>query len=282
MDSEALIELIRQHRPWHQNIRLTENVDVKSAFKPEELERKNNENVAFFDHHDSFVNKIKRLYPDGVEGKTFLDCACNAGSYCFWMRDLGAAHTRGFDVRKHWIDQAELIRKHRTTHPNDGIRFDVCDLMALPELDVKPVDLVMFKGIFYHLADPIRGLKIAADLTKDTIWLNTARMFVEDDRALHCAFEQTERKMSGAHSLSWIPTGPKVIAMMLYWLGFTDIWHVFSKRNENNPKHGRMELIASRTAGRLDGLEGHKDAKRMPTDGFAHVKQANDSILEMH
>lgn len=282
MDSKALIELIRDHRPWHQNIRLTEDVDVRSAFEPEELVRKNNENVGFIDHHDSFVNKIKLIYPEGVKGKTFLDCACNAGSYCFWMRDMGAANTRGFDVRKHWIDQAMLIKKHRTIHPNDGISFDVCDLMRLPELGVEPVDLVMFKGIFYHLADPIRGLKIAADLAKDTIWLNTSRMFGEDDRALHCVFENVDRKMSGAHSLSWIPTGPKVIAMMLYWLGFTDIWHVFSKRDKDSPKHGRMELIASRTPGRLDGYAEHEGARKMSTEGFNNSKKADRSILEMH
>lgn len=282
MDSDALIELIRQHRPWHQNIRLNDEVDVRSAFEPEELERKNNENVAFFDHHDSFVNKIGLIYPDGVEGKTFLDCACNAGSYCFWMRDMGAARTRGFDVRKHWIDQALLVKEHRTIHSNDGISFDVCDLMNLPELSVEPVDLVMFKGILYHLADPIRGLKIAADLAKDTVWLNTARLFVEDDRALHCVFEKTDRKMSGAHSLSWIPTGPKVIAMMLYWLGFTDIWHVFSKRDKNSERNGRMELIASRTPGRLDGFERHESAQRISMDGFDESMKADDSVLKMH
>ncbi len=282
MDSKTLVELIRKHRPWHQNIQFTPEVDVRSAFEADELVRKNNENVAFIDHHDGWVEKVNLIFPNGVEGKSFLDCACNAGSYCFWMRDMGASQVHGFDVRQHWIDQANLIKEHRTVHPTDGISFDVCDLMQLPNLDIEAADFVLFKGIFYHLADPIRGLKIAADLCKDTILVNTSRMFVEDDRSLHCAFEQIERKMSGAHSLSWIPTGPKVIAMMLYWMGFVDIWHVFSKRDENNPKHGRMEVVASRNAGQLDAFEGHEHARRMPTDGYRHAKKADDDMLSLH
>jgi len=282
MDPKSLKELIRQHRPWHQNIQLTAEVDVQSAFEPDELVRKNNENVAFIDHHDSWATKVKHIYPDGFEGKTFLDCACNAGSYCFWMRDLGASGAHGFDVRKHWIDQANLIKQHRSLKPTDGTSFEVCDLMQLPERNIQAADFVLFKGIFYHLADPIRGLKIAADLTKDTILVNTSRMFVEDDRGLHCVFEQIERKMSGAHSLSWIPTGPKVIAMMLYWLGFVDIWHVFSNQDADNPKHGRMELVASRTAGRLDAFKDYENAQRMPTSGYSHAKTADDNVLSMH
>lgn len=282
MEHSQLVELIRKHRPWHQNLGLTPNLDVRAAFSPEELRRENNENVAFFDHHKVFTNKIRKIYPGGVEGKTFLDCACNAGSYCFWMRELGASSAHGFDVREHWINQAKLIQQHSTVLPTDQITFEVCDLMRLPERNIQPVDLVMFKGIFYHLADPIRGLKIAADLARETIWLNTSRMFVDDDRSLHCVFEDTEAKMSGAHSLSWIPTGPKVIAMMLYWLGFEDIWHVFSNQNPNNPKHGRMEIIASRKKGSLDGLEGHEDAQRMNTSGFSNASVADGSVLSMH
>ena len=282
MDSESLTELIRKHRPWHQNIQLTSDVDIRSAFTPEQLQREKNENVAFIDHIESFFNKVNLIFPEGVKGKSFLDCACNAGSYCFWMREMEASRAHGFDVRQHWIDQANLVRQHRTVHPTDGITFDVCDLMQLPERGVQPADFVLFKGIFYHLADPIRGLKIAADLTKDVLWFNSERMFVEDDRSLHCVFEKIERKMSGAHALSWIPTGPKVITMMLHWLGFSDIWHVFSKRNESNPKHGRMEIIASRTRGRLDGFEGFENAERMPTHGYANSTSADSSILELH
>jgi hypothetical protein len=154
--------------------------------------------------------------------------------------------------------------------------------MQIPERNIEPVDFVLFKGIFYHLADPIRGLKIAADLAKETIWVNTAMIFSEDNQSLHCVFEQIERKMSGKHALSWLPTGPKVIAMMLHWLGFEDIWHMFSKPNQNDPSQGRMEVIASREPGKLDELKVYEGATKMPNDGYAFSSSVDPSVLSMH
>ena len=51
--------------------------------------------------------------------------------------------------------------------PGEDIRFEVCDLYALPELDLPSFDITLFNGIFYHLPEPVTGLKIAADLTKE-------------------------------------------------------------------------------------------------------------------
>ena len=58
------------------------------------------------------------------------------------------------------------------------------DLYDLPERGLEPFDLTIFKGIFYHLPDPVRGLKIAADLTKEALILDTnARAGMPDGAA---------------------------------------------------------------------------------------------------
>lgn len=251
-----------------------------SAFSDEEVKRENNENVSFIDAGEEFKRKMLQILPGGVEGKTFLDCACNSGAYCFWMRDLGAKHAYGFDVRKHWIDQAKFIQQHRQVGPSNNIDFEVFDMMQLGQKNIAPADITLFKGIFYHLADPIQGLKIATDHTKEIIWFNSAVALTGEKQGLVCMFERAEKVMSGVHSLSWTPTGPKVIAMMLHWLGFKDIWHMFTRPYPNG-KFGRMELIACRTPGTLDGIASIKGARRIANEEYTHAIVADEEMKAM-
>ncbi len=281
LDQSQLVEEIRALRPWHQNIRLTDSLQIYDAFSEQERQRANNDNVTMFDFTGRFETVAGSVYPDGLAGKRFLDCACNAGAYCFWARAHGAESTFGFDVREHWIRQAEFVRQHRTAGPVDGMTFRVCDLMELPGQGIEPVDFTLFKGIFYHLADPIRGLKIAADLTREVLWFNSARCFIENTESLYCTFEKPSRLMSGVHALSWIPSGPSVIAKMLYWLGFEDIWHVYSKEYPHRPGFGRMEIMASRIPGRLDQFAESEEAERVDVGAYTHSQQATDEIRDL-
>lgn len=277
MNNEQLIQDIRDLAPWHHNMQLTPEFRIGSAFTEEEVKRENNENVSFIDAGVEFKRKMAKILPDGVENKTFLDCACNAGAYCFWMRDLGAKHAYGFDVREHWINQAKFVQQNRDVGPTDNIDFEVFDMMQLPQRDIEPADITFFKGIFYHLADPIQGLKIATDHTKEILWFNSAVALTGEKQGLICNFERGEKVMSGVHSLSWTPTGPKVITMMLHWLGFSDIWHMFTRPYPNG-KYGRMELIACRTPGTLDGIASLKGTRKMATADFKHAVVADEDI----
>lgn len=274
---QALIDEIRQMRPWHHNIQLTEDLQVRDAFSEEERQKENNDNVAIHNTRRSFQTKLGLMYPDGMQGKRFLDCACNAGGYCFWASELGAK-AYGFDVRDHWINQASFSKQHRSAWQKDNVHFEVRDLMTLPEMNLEPADLTLFKGIFYHLADPVLGLKIAADLTREVIWVNTNRCFIDNTESLYCTFEAPEHPMSGVHALSWIPSGPSVIGKMLYWLGFTDIWHVFSKRYDHRPQIGRMEVIASRVPGLLDELARKENCENVDVASYRNSLQATDDI----
>lgn len=280
-DRESLINRIRELRPWHQNIRLTDSLQIMDAFDDEERKRINNDNVSMIDFGGRFGEKVKMIYPEGLAGKRFLDCACNAGGYCFWARELGADEAIGFDVRKHWIEQAEFVRQNRTLGPVDQIQFRACDLMELPKLEMGQADLTLFKGIFYHLADPILGLKIAADMTREVLWFNSARCFMDNTESLYCTFEASEKLMSGVHALSWIPSGPSVVAKMLYWMGFVDIFHVFSKEYDDRPGFGRMELMASRVPGLLDRLAEEENAERVDVAAYTNSRQATDAVSRL-
>jgi SAM-dependent methyltransferase len=277
-DRQSLLAEIRRLGPWHHNIRLTEDLEIMDAYGEAERERRNNDNISLISSQPSFEYKAGLIYPDGLAGKTFLDCACNAGGYCFWAAELGAEAVFGFDVREHWIRQAKFVQAHRQIAPVDNIRFRTCDLMELPAENLPPADFTLFKGIFYHLADPIRGLKIAADLTREVLWLNTARCFIDNTESLYCTFEAPQNLMSGVHALSWTPSGPSVIGKMLYWLGFRDIRHVFSKQYADRPKFGRMEVIAARQPGMLDRLAEAEDAETVDIAAYRNSRQATDEI----
>ena len=175
-----------------------------------------------------------------------LDCACNCGAYLFWAKDAGAGHCRGFDVREHWIEQARFLQRHRQGS-NDDMQFEARDLMDLPALGLEPFDITVFTGVLYHLADPIRGLRIAADLTNEILFIDTATTWDRPDDGLVLAEESVEPLMSGVHGLAWHPTGPHAIARILAWSGFEHT-HVLRWVTRPGWHGGRLGMVAARRA----------------------------------
>jgi tRNA (mo5U34)-methyltransferase len=256
MDDAGLTEAITSMRPWHHDIALNEQVSTGKVFSPDgSLERHENDGVSLISPRSRFMRQTGQLYPGGMSGKRFLDCACNAGAYCFFARELDAAYALGFDVRSHWINQALFVQQRRTIHSTDRIDFHEIDLMDLPDKKLEPFDFTYFKGIFYHLPDPVTGLKIATELTTDVILVNTAGLRVEGEpRGMTLALEGTEPPMSGVHRLSWMPNSPEVVVEILKWLGFEDFKLTHNVNTED--QRLRFEVIAGRTPGRLEHLDG--------------------------
>jgi SAM-dependent methyltransferase len=170
---------------------------------------------------ESFKAILSRTYPEGLQGRSVLECACNCGASLFWAKELGAGECFGFDIRQHWIDQAHFLREHRPW-PSEGMRFEVRDLYELPSMQIGPFDVTVFNGIFYHLPDPVTGLKIAADLTNELILVDTATLSGHADGFLAVQDESTEELLSGVYGLSWLPTGPNVVRQALRWAGFEE------------------------------------------------------------
>ena len=125
----------------------------------------------------------------------------------------------------------------------------------MPERKLEPFDVTIFSGIFYHLPNPVTGLQIAADATRDVILVNTVGILDSPNpRGMTLKLEGTTQLMSGIYRLSWTPNSPTVIAEILKWLGFTEMKLTLSYLNDVG-RH-RFEIIASRTPGRLKHLEG--------------------------
>lgn len=243
--------------PWHLDVAI--NDELSTAYAVEngaECDESVHGRVSFINPRGSFRQFIARIYPDGLEGRSFMDCACNCGGYSFWARELGAGRTFGFDVREHWINQATFLKEARGE--SDDVRFETADLYDVGSLGLEPFDVTLFKGIFYHLPDPITGLKVAADLTRELLVLNTATRTRLPDGMLSMAEEGSTQLMSGVYGLNWFPTGPVVLKRILRWMGFTDVRLVWWKKDQAAQETrglGRIEIVAAKRDGLLDDFE---------------------------
>jgi tRNA (mo5U34)-methyltransferase len=123
-----------------------------------------------------------------------------------------------------------------------------------------------FKGIFYHLPDPVTGLKIAGDLTKEVLYLSTAFVHRGSDFGLGgliLARQGTAPLMTGVYGLNWYPTGPRVFETLLNWMGFpeTRVSYVllYPEADHRNARFegraGRIGIWAARKEGMLDAIQ---------------------------
>jgi tRNA (mo5U34)-methyltransferase len=204
------------------------------------------------DPRDDFLRTLNAIYPKGLEGRSVLDCGCNSGAYLFLAKEAGAGGCFGFDARELWIEQASFLAENRDP-PTDGMRFEVLNLYDVPSLGLEPSDVVLFNGLFYHLPDPISALRIAADLTKETLIINTAARRGIQEGAL-VPTEQPRNQISGGlYGLRWLPTGPNVLFRLLGWMGFNEVrcswWRPRGQLRD------RIEVVAGREEGSLASFD---------------------------
>ena len=172
--------------------------------------------------------------------------------------DKGARRRQDLRLRRpRALDPAGGVPLEHRTWPSDGIRFEVLDLYDLPKRHLEPFDITLFKGIFYHLPDPVAGLKVAADMTREVLLVDTEVRLDLPDGMLVVRREGTEHPMSGVYGLNWFPTGPDVMARILNWMGFpeTRVTSWIANRTREREQFGRLQIVGAREPGRLDQLE---------------------------
>ncbi|MEO8619695.1 MAG: methyltransferase domain-containing protein [bacterium] len=243
MDANRLRSEIIELGPWHHDVQIAPGIrtgePVPPGTYPSELGT-----PTIFEPELNIRRLFGDIFPTGLEGRSVLDCACNAGGNLFASKRLGAARCFGFDVREHWIRQARFLARHV---PSDDMQFEVRDLATLPDLGLERFDVTLFMGIFYHLPDPMTGLRIAADLTSELLVINTAMRRVRGVDALMVNPESQTLPMSGVHGLAWLPTGDRVLQDILRWCGFPH-----TRVDWQMPRRGkswaRLQLLAAREA----------------------------------
>ncbi len=240
------IEQLRSLAPWHFDMPVADGLRTADgndqlAIRPNAVDPK------------KIGKLLAAIYPEGFAGKRFLDVACNGGCYSLLARDMGAEYVLGFDVRDHWINQAKFLRDNLPGQ-RDVIRFEQCDLLEADKLiGDERFDICLFKGIFYHLPDPVSSLALVANRTDEVLILDTETAIGEKDGFLQLYTEGTENPMSGVHQLAWLPTGPEVLKGILSWLGFPATRLVFWKQPPGRSR-GRLRIVAARNQELLQSM----------------------------
>lgn len=205
--------------PWHLDVKIG---DISTSIGK-------HESIGFVSNEVQFKTLVKTLYPNGVS--SFLDCACNCGAYSFWMEDLGA-ECYGTDIHEHWIKQAFFLQEALKSKKT---RFELKDIRDM-DLSIDR-QFCLFKGIFYHLADPVLTLRKICD-TIETILIDTSYKVGYNDGFLKLEREK-DTLMNGVDNLNWYPTGPEVIRSILDSFGMSST--IYFIRPESN----RLGIIGS-------------------------------------
>lgn len=256
-DSGKLRQEITELGPWHIEIEIIPGVSSSIGRDSGSLKSDNSSPaLGFISPRDAFTKTLHTIYPQGLELRSFLDCGCNCGAFCFWAKELGAGRTLGLDARGHWIRQALLIQKYRDF---PQVEFREMDIYDLSKFQTPRFDITLFRGLFHLLPEPMRGLKIAADLTREVLIFNTPVINVIDpepyDGCLFLAPEPNESLTQGVHNLNWYPSGPNILLKLMEWSGFPHVkLHYYAKgpgaefgsTRLRGQKKGDVQIIAAR------------------------------------
>lgn len=240
MNKEALKQKLSELAPWHFEM------DVKHGLKTidgNKTSYNNSDHVAVVTRLPEELKPLfLDVYPKGFEGKSFLDVGCNGGGYCFVAKKNKAKKVFGFDVRDHWINQANFLKK--VYNYDDSINFKV---MHVEDLNAnEKFDITVFKGVYYHLPRPNRALEHLCNITKEVMFFETASKINGDPDALYYVNESKTHVMSGVDKLAWLPGGPEVLARLFEHYGFPETRVIFWRRRQHGRGRGRIRMVAAR------------------------------------
>lgn len=196
---------------------------------------------------------LKHLYPEGLAGKTFLDVGCNGGGYCFLAKEMGAEYVLGFDAREHWINQARFVANLKGLQDIDFIVEGAHTFTAS-----KRFDFTLFKGIFYHLADPVAALQRAAAATSEFIVVDTATDGARGELLMRFKPEDKGANlMTGVEAIAWWPSGADLICELLKRMGFPATREVYWKRKQTKSAAGggRCRVVGARSEAMLAAFD---------------------------
>lgn len=168
-------------------------------------------------------------YLQDIEGARILDLGAHDGRWSYALAQAGAAEVVGIEARQHLIDNyAKLpdapwksrVRLHQ------GDMFDAVERM----IDAGDrFDLIAAYGIFYHIMDHFRLLKLLTKLQPRAIFID-GEFSLRKPALIDMVFERTDFKVNAApqvpgqdRAIIGIPT-VKATDFMARALGYQAFW----------------------------------------------------------
>lgn len=216
MEAASVKQEIARLGPWLHDIEVSPG--VRTGAVPGSIDPDKEVNQSYSPDLN-LEHLVDSVFGGRLDGRSFLDCGCNAGGHAFAAARLGAGRSLAFDARQHWLDQAAFLARFQDAPQLEFRRLTLADL---PALQLEPFDVTLFSGLFYHLPDPVAGLRNAADLTRELLIVNTS-VRPRRHRGLELSWESPTIALSGVDGLAWLPTGWEVMSDILAWCGFPHV-----------------------------------------------------------
>jgi len=161
--------------------------------------------------------------PIEMNGATVIDIGAWNGYYSFEAKRRGASRVLATD---HFCWNHEHFRGRETfdlARSALGLEIEALDI-DVPELSPEKVggkfDVVLFLGVFYHLFDPIDGLRRAASLANDVLVVETHTDLGDLDRPAMVMYP--DRELDGDPTSWWGPNNA-CVRELLNAMGFARI-----------------------------------------------------------
>jgi tRNA (mo5U34)-methyltransferase len=170
----------------------------------------------------SKIRRMSRMLFNGLDlrGRTLLDIGCWDGAYSLEATRRGATVTATdhFVWHSSWGNRCciDLVQEHLAP----SMRIVDADLSELSVDRLGRFDIVLFLGVLYHLRDPLTALERVADLTTDTLIVET-RMTMRHMRKPVMQFHPG--MTLGNDPTNWWTPNRRCVEAMLRELGFQQI-----------------------------------------------------------
>lgn len=257
MNKEQIKSRLEKLAPWHFDIKVTSELSTTDVNKML-YDNSDKENVKVVDPN-KMEPLLLQVFPEGLKGKKFLDAGCNGGGYCFLANRMGADYVFGFDIRDHWINQASFLQEVFKI-PETKMNFKV---QHIDDLQVdRAFDVTLFKGVLYHVPNPIGDIERLCKATNELIIIDTSSKVGAQPNTFTAIRESPTHVMSGVDGLAWLPSGPEVVERVLKWQGFPEMRVIWNRRKRKSndaegkkERGGRFRVIAARNKAILENFD---------------------------
>jgi tRNA (mo5U34)-methyltransferase len=149
MDMETARALV-QGRPWHHDFEIVPGVRTHGTYNPGEL----------WEMLD---------VPQDLSGRAFADVGASNGYFSFEARQRGA-RVVAFDFR-HRDNSGFGLAQH--INGLSDIEHHQINVLELSSERFGQFDIVLALGLLYHVADPFRAIANLADITRQTLFVES-------------------------------------------------------------------------------------------------------------
>ncbi len=110
---------------------------------------------------DSAVDGMRKLFPDGLAGKTFLDIGCGSGLHSLAALSLGAKSVTATDIDENSVSTTkEMLSKYMP-----GANWSA-GIGSVFEMKPAQFDIVYSWGVLHHTGDMWRAIECASKLVR--------------------------------------------------------------------------------------------------------------------